>query len=302
LLKTPSCQPVKVVSGGEYCHIGLSVGLLNFVNLYPVADNCLQIQINIEGLPLFKSSTVSLWPILCSVRNSSCRDPFVVGAFCGPEKPGSAAEFLSDFVIEAMELMNNGLFVGGKKYSVDIHSFVCDAPAHAFVKGIKSHSGYSSCEKCTVHGQYAGKVIFTSVDAPLRTDDAFNEMIDEYHHNEPCLLNPLPLGFVSKFGLDYMHMACLGVMQQLLLYWKGPVGPLHVRLDRKTVCELSKHLVFLASYVPVEFARKPRSMDELLRWKATELREFMLYLGPVVLVGILPDKLYDHYMLLCLAL
>ena len=38
----------------------------------------------------------------------------MVGAFCGPEKPGSAAEFLSNFVIEAMELMNNGLCVGGK--------------------------------------------------------------------------------------------------------------------------------------------------------------------------------------------
>lgn len=55
-------------------------------------------------------------------------------------------------------------------FKVEFHSFVCDAPARAFIKGIKCHSGYSSCEKCTEHGIYAGKVIFPSTDAPLRTD------------------------------------------------------------------------------------------------------------------------------------
>jgi hypothetical protein len=132
----------------------------------------------------------------------------------------------------------------------------------------------------------------------LRTDEAFNAMTDDEHHIGPCPLKPLPVGCVSQFGLDYMHLACLGVMRRLILYWKGPVGPLQVRLGRKLICDLSSRLLHLSQFVPIEFARKPRSLDEVLRWKATEFREFMLYSGPVVLQDILSTDLYDHFVLL----
>ena len=86
---------------------------------------------------------------------------------------------------------------------------MCDAPARAFIKSIKSHSGYSSCEKCTVRGEYhTNKVIFPSVDCPLRTDESFDAMTDEEHHIGACPLRPLPVGCVTQFGLDYMHLAC----------------------------------------------------------------------------------------------
>jgi len=289
---------MKTISGGEYCHLGLSNCLTHLIRQNHITNDHLELQINVDGIPLFKSSSVSLWPILCLVRNIPFRVPFVVGMFCGKEKPGSASEFLSDFVEEACMLVKHGLTFEQKNRKVIIHSFVCDAPARAYVKGIKSPSGYSSCEKCTVHGEYYGKVIFPVANCPLRTDEAFDAMTDEDHHISPCPLKPLPIGYVTQFGLDYMHLACLGVMRRLILYWKGPNGPLHVRLGRKLICDLSSHLLYLSQFVPVEFARKPRSLDEVLRWKATEFREFMLYSGPVVLQDILGDDLYDHFMLL----
>jgi len=73
---------------------------------------------------------------------------------------------MSDYVSEAVDLTTNGLNLENNRYPVVIHSFVCDAPARAFIKGIKCHSGYSSCDKCTVHGEYTGKIIFPSLDAP----------------------------------------------------------------------------------------------------------------------------------------
>lgn len=39
-------------------------------------------------------------------------------------------------------------------YKATIHSFICNAPPRAYIKCIKSHTGYSSCEKCTVLGEY----------------------------------------------------------------------------------------------------------------------------------------------------
>lgn len=83
---------------------------------------------------------------------------------------------------------------------------------------------------------------------------------------------------------------------------RGPSGPLHVRLGRKMICDVSSHLLYLSQFVPVEFARKPRSLYEVLRWKATEFREFMLYSGCVVLKEILSDDLYNHFMLLFISM
>jgi hypothetical protein len=60
-----------------------------------------------------------------------------------------------------------GLIVDQKTKTIKIYSFVCDAPARSFIKGIKYPTGYSSCEKCTVHGEHDGKVIFPVTNCPL---------------------------------------------------------------------------------------------------------------------------------------
>jgi len=87
---------------------------------------------------------------------------------------------------------------------------------------------------------------------------------DENHHLTPCPLHPLRVGFIPQFGFVYMHMACLGVMCRLTLYWKGPVGPLSVRLPRNSVLQISKHLAVFAAHSPSEWA---------LLMKATEFRQ-----------------------------
>ena len=177
LLHTPTHHFVKDISGGVYSHLGLANGLSRLVKYTTTSTACLELQINVDGIPLFKSTNTCLWPILCSVINVNLREPFVAGVFCGKEKPGSATEFMADFVSEATHLLANGLTVDNKKYGISINSFVCDAPARAFLKGIKSHSGYASCEKCTVHGIYDGKVVFPYDNAPLRTDEALNSTL-----------------------------------------------------------------------------------------------------------------------------
>lgn len=89
---------------------------------------------------------------------------------------------------------------------------------------------------------------------------------------------------VSQFPLDYMHLVCLGVMKR--------------RLGSRVIDDISQHLLNLNSHIPSEFARKPRSLKEIDRWKATEFRQFLLYTGPVVLAEILHPNMYNNFLLL----
>lgn len=62
--------------------------------------------------------------------------------------------YLEDFVNELLFIIENGIQIGFKKVEFYVHSFICDAPARAFIKCVKYHSGYSSCDKCTVRREY----------------------------------------------------------------------------------------------------------------------------------------------------
>ena len=47
---------------------------------------------------------------------------------------------------------------------------------------VKSYSGYHGCDKCIQTGQWNGKMTFPEVNAALRTDQSFSQMLDEENH------------------------------------------------------------------------------------------------------------------------
>lgn len=75
-------------------------------------------------------------------------------------------------------------------------------------------------------------------------------------------------------------------------------GPISCRLGSANIQRISDALKNLQPYVPSKFSRKPRSLTEMKRWKATEFRSFLLYTGPIVLLHILPDTSYKNFLLL----
>ncbi|KAJ8942087.1 hypothetical protein NQ314_010160, partial [Rhamnusium bicolor] len=297
LLKTPKYIETKKLETGEYYHFGLLDILKNLLLKHDFTETILQLSVNIDGLPLFHSTNTQLWPILGLIKNSDIKSkPFAIGIFCGTSKPVPLNLYLEDFINE-VNLLKQGFQVNNRVYYIRLLNFICDAPARAFLKCVKSHGGYSSCDKCWEPGNYyKGRVILKGITSTLRTDTSFLLQQDEDHHISTSPLIDTEIGMVSAFPLDYMHAVCLGVTRKLLNVWVG--GNLKVRLRSRTVDILSKHLISLKPFIPIEFNRKPRSLSELPRWKATEFRTFLLYVGPLILKNNIDLAVYEHFLLL----
>lgn len=180
-------------------------------------DFCFNLQINIDGLPLFKSTQHQFWPILGSLRNIENREPFIIGLFFGLKKLDNVSDFLQRFLDEFLELRDNGIEVGGKTLRIKLHSVICDTPARAFVKCVKLYSGYYGCDKCTQSGRWCGKMTYPETDAPLRTDESFNDIVNDGHRTGRSPFLEIGAQMVSDFPIDYMHLVCLGVMKRMLL-------------------------------------------------------------------------------------
>jgi hypothetical protein len=197
-------------------------------------------------------------------------------------------------------LIDTGISIGDVVYSVNIRAFVCDAPARAFLKNIKSHTGYYSCERCEIEGYWKkSRVVFLSNNQIVkRLDDKFSNYEYRYHlhqSGETPLIN-CGVPCVKGFPLDYMHLVCLGVVKRLLSFLKQ--GPPCCKLSNNLLSQTSEELMNLSGKLPSEFARQPRSLVIMDRWKATEFRQFLLYTGPVVLRKILSTEKYTHFLAL----
>lgn len=297
LLETPRHVETAHKCGGIYSYVGIVKQVKKMLKLHHclMNENNLFLTVNIDGLPLSKSSQSQLWPILGSLNNSD--SVFVIALYHGTSKPNSPNEFLEDFLNEVNFLQINGLEVEEKTFQFFLKAFVCDAPARAFLKCVVGHTGYYSCERCNIKGQYIdNRVVFLHDGSEIaRNDQHFKQFL--YHPHQKCispLVSQLNFDCVSKFTLDYMHLVLLGVMKRMLQFLTK--GPLQIRLSSNHISQISSRLNNISGSMPTEFNRQPRPLRDLPYWKATEFRQFLLYLGPVVLKGIVSHNVYEHFL------
>lgn len=91
LLKTKRSEvlDVKSKAGGTYYHFGTLASMTATLEAHQSVLSegmCLELQVNVDGLPLFKSSSTQFWPILGYIRNIPTHRPFVITLFLGKVK------------------------------------------------------------------------------------------------------------------------------------------------------------------------------------------------------------------------
>ena len=296
ILKTPRVVPTERKCGGNYAYWGVTHGINRILDRHvDYRPDELHLSVNVDGLLLFKASNSQLWPILVKFGHFN---PFIVCIFHGNTKPHPLDEYLEDFLNELGDLIHNGLMRNRRRIRVHVKCFICDAPARAFLKCIKGHTGFYACERCDVRGyRRAGRTVFNfnALGNP-RTEERFaNFEYHPWHQHARSPLVDIGISCVAQFVLDMMHLVFLGIVRRMLCFLlnKGARG---VKLSARERRQLSEALSTLSGLMPSEFVRQPRGTDDVSLWKATEYRQFLLYTGPVVLKDIVRADVYDHFL------
>lgn len=135
---------------------------------------------------------------------------------------------------------------------------------------------------------------------PLRTDDDFIQKTDDNYHKPDIICNLLEISHfkpVTNIPLDHMHLVFLGIMRKLINVWLS--GKLDYRLQHRSVEEISTRLIILLKpAIPVEFARKLRTLNCVKLWKAVKYRLILLYTGSLAFKSIFLKNVYTNFMTL----
>lgn len=170
-------------------------------------------------------------------------EPFIICLYFGDHDPVDVHSYLYEVVNEVEDLLENGYIRDGSTYPFMIRNYILDAPARSLVKCCVSHGGYGACEKCTCVGEYVtDRIVYTNMNALLRTDYSFITQKDLLHHTGRFILERIHTGMVSQFRLDSFHLVWHGVFKRLLMVWMQWSGPW--KLNKFFRKNISNNLIF----------------------------------------------------------
>lgn len=293
--------PIRRMGEGEFFYFGIKKMIEIFLdineNAVPTSINHMVLCFATDGVPISRSSRSGLWPIMMKVLGF--KTVLLVGLYHGPGKPPTVEDFMQEFAPDLENVLLNGLQVRNMLFTFSVGPLVFDSQAKSFVLDIKAPTGFYSCPKCVCKGTKTNnRVVFPNLNAALRTHESFLNLADPIHH---CATLPplaaIGVRCIENTAIDYMHAVLLGVFKTLLKYWvttkKKPFS-----LNQSQQDEINRRIQIVKRQLPSDFARCPRTLDELNNYKATELRLFLLYTGPILFLNVVKDQYYQHFLLL----
>lgn len=301
LFNTPRISiQTRPIGNGNYFHFGIQNGLKAY---HPsVFKDMFEfiVDFGCDGFQISGSSTKCGWPILGSIVGTRLK-PYLVGMYDGLGQPNDTELYLKDFCEEVDQLQKTGIELpNGRLVSFKIRVFTCDLPARIKLSGVVGYLSKKGCGKCDQESYHEGHVnYFQPTVGTLRTNESHEQRVDpEYHKSvTPTALERVGIPMVDAFPIDCMHLVDLGVARTVLsaIVRKKCIGGGAIDVD-----EMSATYTTYKKLTPKEFARVPRDLKSHAKFKATELRQFLLYGGVVLLKQHLSPDAYEHFLQLSL--
>ena len=270
---------------------------------------------NSDGIPLFKSSKISIWPLYLMVNelpyNFRIRkeNNIVAGLWFGPHKP-AANLFLSAFENDLKSLYtgievnipnNNVINVRGL-----IISGTCDLPAKALFLNIQQYNGKHGCSNCEIRTKRIDQVQTYPYgeNNELRTTQTTRQYAERALEigepvvgvKGPTVLNLVVPDYVESTAIDEMHCVSQGITKKLLSFWFDVDHRTHPSSLLPFLNIVDKKIKSLAP--PSFINRLPRKVADYAYWKASELKTFLLVYSLPVLQEIMSQKYFEHHILL----
>lgn len=284
-----------------------------------------------DGISVSKSSNASLWPLEFVIAEVPPCLRFnlvlVAGIWLDESKPYMNTYF-EPFRKALHELYERGVAWIHPRTKEQHTSFVTvpvfcgDAPVRAQVQNILSHGGRHCCNVCEQKTKklppqplVPGKKkkprrrVFTfEEELLLRTDERMHEQGKETRRRKaaghkrvrpekgvkgPSVVSDFPRCDRSTVVYpEYMHLI-LCLLKDFMSLWFEKDGPWSLKAHRDVIN------TFLTSIrVPDFITRIPRSTEQFSKWKANELRSFLLYYSPIILSQCMKPEYFQHWILL----
>ena len=294
----------------------------------------ISLQMNTDGVSIFNSSKVSVWPLYLTINELPPKVRFsrdmriFAGLWYGSCKPNFTT-FLRPFAEELFDSYTNGISVKLGETEVTVRvlllSACLDAPARCMFQGFTQFNGEYGCGYCLEKGKVVASGKGHARIYPFNHEHPSKLGHDDIRtHSETkknaVLANQKKNATGSKktvqgvqeiswalvfpqfdiilgVPVDYMHAVLLGVVKMLNSLWFTTAYSKYPWSCSKKIKECDSRRCAIA---PPDFVRRiPRSLEEFCtKYKASEYRTWLLYYLFPVMKGILPPVYLDHALLL----
>jgi len=269
---------------------------------------------NIDGMPIFKSSKKSNWPVLLCINELFPSERFKHVLLCvlwiGSKEPTPQMNtFLKQFVEEAIQLSEEGIVIdnGQRQIIFKLAPMCCivDSVARPIVQNRLQYNGYHSCSWCYAHGKYLRGIvryIFCEPD-DLRHHKTHLIDVKEAEEQKKCvkgvkgqaILLKLPhFNAVWGFPYEFMHGTLLGVQKQIGECCYIQDSPIYLSKAQRT--EVNDRLTCITAVKKIE--RLPRPLTDRCKWKVSEWLSWSLFYCLPCLNGIIRADIQEHLALL----
>lgn len=271
---------------------------------------------NSDGVPLFKSSKISIWPLYFMINELpySLRikkeNMILAGLWFGPHKP-LVNMFLEVFRKDLQKLYRGVTFVVANMIdTLRVRALIlggtCDLCAKATFLNIQQFNSKFGCPNCKIETiRYENVQTYpfaenlelrTTNESLLFAETAQNTNTNVYGVKGPTILSQIVHDYVNSTAIDIMHCIYQGITKKLLSFWfetENRTQAYSLLAFINVVDEKIKCLA-LPSFLP----RIPRKINDHAHWKASELKLFLLVYSLPVLKCIMSNRYFEHHILL----
>lgn len=284
------------------------------------------LMLNTDGACIKKSSTASLWPICFMIAEIPpyLRRSFIMcaGIWYANTKP-EMNTFLRPLCLKLQFCFKQGGLTWihpttntSYKSLIRAPLIIADAPARAMVLNMQNHNGKYGCHTCEIktkriHNPKPGKkhrrvYKFCPDRWNLRTKEKMlicGKMAELTYNISKSIkgrtvVHILPGSDESTIVFaEFMHLFCLGVIRHVLTLWTEKPGQWYIKEYIDAIDDF-----LLKIKPPNTFGRLPRELKHRKFWKAYENLYWALFYSLLAVKNYLPDKYFQHWMLLIISL